>query len=64
MVDFSDIIGLTIDEALPKVADRGINAIRPTVVDGEIMFGTTDMRTDRLNVSLTDGVISSIGRIK
>ena len=63
MKDFSDLIGLTIEQAIEKAKDRGIVSIRPRVVDGEHMMGTMDYRTNRLNVGIDGGVITSIGNI-
>jgi hypothetical protein len=58
--EFSDIIGLGRIEALSKVKNRGITAIRATMEDGKMMMVTQDMRMDRLNVAIEDGVIKSI----
>lgn len=38
-------------------------SIRALSVDGEIMMGTMDMQPKRINVSLNDGVVTSIGKL-
>lgn len=60
---WNDIIGLTVEEALPLVKDRGINSIRPTIVDGQPQMVTFDMRGDRLNVSTDGGKITSVSKV-
>lgn len=57
---FKDIIGLTIEEATPKVADRGITGIRETCIDGEHCIVTCDFDDARLNVGTTGGKIDSV----
>lgn len=58
-----EIIGLTIDQALKVVIPHGIKTIRPTIVDGSLQAVTKDYRTDRLNVGIDDGKITSVGRL-
>ncbi len=57
---FADIIGLTVDQATPLVAARGISRIRVMWEDGEALLGTCDYDITRLNVSTDDGLISSV----
>ncbi len=57
---FSDLIGLTVEQAEPIAAEHGITVIRVMAEDGEHFFGTCDFRMDRLDVEITDGVISGI----
>ena len=57
---FNDLIGMTVEAAEEAVASRGISTIRVMAEDGEHFFGTCDWRLDRLDVGLTEGVISSI----
>lgn len=63
MQNFNDVIGLTIEEAKEKLKGCGINSIRPLMIDGEHMMGTMDYRLDRLNVSIANGLITSINKI-
>lgn len=60
---FADLIGLTVEAAKEAATNRGINEIRVTSEDGEFYFGTCDWCIDRLNVGLTEGVISSVGGV-
>jgi hypothetical protein len=50
VADWSDFVGLTVDEAKAKAAKYGIKAVRVVSQDGEFAIGTSDYRTDRLNV--------------
>jgi hypothetical protein len=58
--NFTDLIGLTIDEAAPIAAERGINELRVMAADGEFFFGTCDFCMDRLDIGLMEGRISEI----
>lgn len=57
---FNDIIGLNIEDATPKVKERGINRIRAKMVDGKAQIVTMDIRSDRLNVATKGGQIVSV----
>lgn len=61
--DLPDVTGQTLEDAKITLKPHGINAVRPTSIDGKTIAGTADMRSDRLNVAVKDGVISSVGRI-
>jgi hypothetical protein len=62
MTDFSYLIGKTEDQAREALKEHDM-VLRVTSEDGEHFFGTCDYRTDRLNVGITKGVLSSIGNI-
>lgn len=62
-MEWDDIIGLTIDEALPLVQSRGINSIRATMVDGQPQIVTMELRGDRLNVATDSGKITSVSKV-
>lgn len=64
MTDFSYLIGLTEAQAREALLKDHDMVLRVLSADGEVFAGTMDMRTDRLNVGTTHGLISSIGRIK
>lgn len=61
--DLPDVKGQTLEEAEATLKPHGINRVRPTSIDGKAIAGTMDMRPDRLNVALSQGVISSVGKI-
>lgn len=54
--DFSDLIGLTPQEAQAR---SGL-AIRVTMRDGRPLIVTHDYRLDRLNVSVADGLVDFV----
>lgn len=54
--DFSALIGLAPSEAEAKSG----STIRATVRDGKYLIVTCDYRLDRINVSVRDGVITSV----
>jgi len=56
------IVGLTIDEATTTAEAAGFT-VRVTTLDGVIQVGTADLRTDRLNVSVENGVVMGIDSI-
>ncbi len=62
--EFADIIGLTVQAALPLVEARGIERIRASDTKNPSMFVTQDFDENRLNVTTRDGVIIGIGRRK
>ena len=53
------VIGLTLEEAT-SVADAAGFAVRALTIDGVDQVATADFRTDRLNVSVVDGVVTGI----
>lgn len=61
MSDDSEIIGMTLTEAVEHVAPRGLG-VRATNIDGQPRVVTRDYRTDRINVGIVDGKIATIGR--
>ncbi len=63
MTDLPNVVGLTIEQATEVLRPHGINWVRPTMEDGKILMGTQDMRRDRLNVALKEGVIAAMGKI-
>ncbi len=56
-----DFIGKTEAEAARLAEDRGL-VIRVMARDGEALFGTTDYRTDRVNLTIKDGVVVGTSR--
>lgn len=56
--DFTSILGMTPDEAQAHLGDAYI--VRTTLEDGEDFVLTMDWRTNRVNVGVTDGKISTI----
>ena len=61
--DLPDVKGQTLEQAEATLKPHGINRVRPTSIDGKAIAGTMDLRPDRLNVAIKDGVISSMGSI-
>lgn len=58
----SNLVGMDYEEAKSLAKTNGW-VLRARNIDGVAMFGTTDFRTDRLNISTVDGKVSSIGRV-
>jgi len=56
------LVGLTLDEAT-KVADELGWTIRVTTLDGEPQVVTWDLRTDRVNLSVTNGVVTAVDNV-
>ncbi len=56
------IVGLPIDEAI-AIAESARFTVRVTTLDGVAQASTADARTDRLNVSVVDGVVTGIDSI-
>ncbi len=57
--DAQSVVGLTFEEALVVATNNGY-VIRVSSRDGDICVGIRDYRTDRLNVSLTENVVTSV----
>lgn len=56
---FDKYVGKTEKQAANMAEKEGM-VIRVTNRDGESLMGTCDYRTDRINVSVEDGVITGI----
>jgi len=56
------IVGLPIEEATTTAATAGFT-VRVTTLDGVIQVATADLRTDRVNVSVANGVVTGIDSI-
>ena len=56
-----NIVGLTVEEAENVVAEHGITEVRATMIDGSHLMCTSDYRTDRINVGVSNGKIISVG---
>lgn len=58
--DDAKIIGMTFDEAKAHLKPLDLR-VRATSMDGKPCLGTRDYRTDRLNVTVVAGKITSVG---
>lgn len=54
-----ELVGKSFEEAEAIATTMGY-VIRPTVVDGQPIGVTTDFRTDRLNVSITNNIVDYV----
>ena len=60
---YMKVIGMTPDEALVALKELGINKIRVTSEDDKHFCVTCDYCTDRLNVGVTNGKITSVSGV-
>jgi hypothetical protein len=56
------IVGACFDDAVAFAANNGVT-VRAIEIDGVPQAVTADLRTDRLNVPVNDGVITAVGEI-
>jgi len=56
-VNVKEVLGLTEVEAIAKIQASGF-AARVVEKNGEYYVGTSDYRTDRVNLSITEGVVT------
>jgi hypothetical protein len=59
----NSVVGKTMEQAAAILRPHGIQTIRARWVDGQPQIGTSDMRTNRLNVSLQGGIIDRVSGI-
>jgi len=59
MFNDRDLVGLTEEAAREKAASENVK-MRVRSRDGVEQVGTCDFRTDRLNVSVKDGIVDAV----
>ena len=60
-MDEQDYIGKTVAEARETALDRGLS-FRITHADGEQTMSTCDLREDRVNAKITNGIVEEVYR--
>jgi hypothetical protein len=58
--DYSAMVGMTLEQAQNHATGLGLRTVRVTQYNGQAMLGTADFRLDRLNVSVTNDIVSSV----
>lgn len=61
MFNINDLIGLTHEEAVKLAKENGF-ATRIREEDGKGFMGTTDYRTDRINLHITNCKITKVAK--
>lgn len=59
MIDEKEYVGKTIEEARKTAISNGVD-FRITMVNGEATMSTADLRSDRVNVSVVDGMVDGV----
>ena len=58
--DYSAMVGMTLEQAQNHAIGLGLRTVRVTTYNGQPMLGTADFRLDRLNVSVTNDLVTSV----